>query len=243
MSLNNDTTKFSFIDFIIFKERTECSPYEYIEYLQSNQLSNKSQIKIKCIPKRGNGTLEILTTMKDVMTLLLPHGNSTKLHHDGNCALLLFYTKSCPASANVAPHYNALSRQFPDLRIGAIDSYRFYQLNTEFGIVGLPTILLFHQGRPVVRFNESIPTVNNFIKFVTKHTGIEPLNANIYVSSEDFIGPLSHKVEKETDIYLYLSWIFIKICCCYYFTKSKLYTQFIEMIKRNWQESEESHQQ
>ena len=41
-----------------------------------------------------------------------------------------------------------------------------FSLNTRFGVVAVPTILLFHSGKPVLKFNNSISLddVRNFIK-------------------------------------------------------------------------------
>lgn len=237
-------SSYDFIDYISHYDKNNC----YIDsiYLAEVILSNrnerkKTHIKVDCIPDAGNKSLQIATTVKDVMQILAPYGNSTKRNQPGYCALVLFYTKSCPGSAMVAPHFNAISKQYSDIRMAAIDAFQLSTLNTEYGIVGLPTIMLFHQGRPVIKFNDTM-TVNNFIKFVAKHTGVQPTNSNVFVTSDDFLGPLSNKVERETDYYLYLAWSFIIICSSFYFTKSRLFTQIIEMIKRNWRESEARHE-
>lgn len=120
------------------------------------------------------------------------------------------------------------------------DAFEFHALNTEFGIIGVPTIILFHQGRPITKFNNTLAaTVNNFIKFIEKHTDLKATSNKVFVTSVDFSEPLSSHLEAVTDYYLYLSWIFIIVCSVYYFTKSKFYTTFIEQLKRNWRESEE----
>lgn len=245
--ISKGNTNYIFIDFITYSDMRQCLPFEYPNLLRQQQnlaetASKKAPIKVRCLPERGNGTLEIINSLKEVVTMLAPHGNNTKRTAEGNCALVLFYAKTCPISAVVAPHFNAVAKLFPDIRIGAIDAFRFHGLNTDFGIIGLPTIMLFHQGRPVIKFNDTTPTVNFFAAFVTKHTGLEPTTNNMYVTSEDFRGPLSNTVEVETDFCLYLAWSFIMVCSCYYFTKSKLYTQIIETIKRNWRESEAQHE-
>lgn len=234
-------TNYTFIDYVSNRNTQQCLSYRYIKQVTNtneNGDTKKQPIKVKCLSGKGNGTLHIVDSLKEVVTLLAPHGNNTKRTDPGNCALVLFFTKTCPISATVAPHFNAISKQFPDIRIGAIDAIRFHGLNTDFGIVGLPTVMLFHQGRPVVKFNDTASTVNYFATFVTKHTGIEPASASsLYVTSEDFHGPLSNRVEIETDYCLYMAWSFISICLCYYFTKSKIYTYIIEVIQRNWHES------
>ena len=240
-------TEYNFVEFIIYAEKRICLDYEYADYMRAQRQNaengngkNRGPIEVKCNIGNGtNGTLTLVNTLKDVTTILGPLGNFTKRSEIGNCALMLFYTKSCMSSALSAPHFNALPRYFPDIRMGAVDAFRFHSLNTEFGVIGLPTVMLFHQGRPVIKFNETSFTVNNFVKFIQRHTNIEPITTKIYVTSDDFHGPLSNKVERDTNYCLWMAWIFIFLCCCYYFTKSKWFTQFIEIIKRNWRESSE----
>lgn len=241
----------SFLDFITFKDKQYCSIYEEqtseAEELKTAE-GNRKTLKVKCVSAKGNGTLHMITSLKEVISVLAPHGNSTKRTQAGNCVVMLFYTKTCIHSAMVAPHYNALARHFPDLKIAAIDAFNFHSLNTEFGIVGLPTIMFFHQGRPLVKFNDTEVTLETLVKFVTKHSGVEPALVNLkssinvpHYTSGDFKGPLSNKVEKRTDYWLYVAWIFIILCGCYYFSKSAFYVQIIETIKLIWRESEAHH--
>lgn len=139
-------TTFSFIDFITYQDKQHCLIYEYAEYISKDTSDSKALFKVRCLPGRGNGTLQIIQSLKEAVSLLAPHGNNTKKTDEGNCALVLFYTKTCPISALAAPQFNAVSKLYPDMQIGAIDAVRFHGLNTDFGIVGLPTIMLFHQG-------------------------------------------------------------------------------------------------
>ncbi|XP_059620392.1 thioredoxin domain-containing protein 15 [Phlebotomus argentipes] len=243
MSAVTGQTNFSFVDFISHRERRMCLPHDVYEAQATNDSdgSQKSKnVRVKCIPNAtGNKTVQVVQSMKEVVSLLSPHGNSTKRNLPGKCVLVLFFTRSCPGSALMGPHFVALAKVFPNLTLAAIDAFKYHNLNTEFGIIGLPTLMLFHQGRPVVRFNDTQSTVNSFINFVTRHTDLWPPSIqNAYVTSEDFNGPLPNKVEYETDYYLYLAWAFIVFCAGYYFTKSRLYSQIVEMIQRNWRESE-----
>ncbi|XP_055608315.1 thioredoxin domain-containing protein 15 [Uranotaenia lowii] len=251
ISSSEGYTRNSFLDFITYKDKRFCSiDDEEIEDADgdSKNTYRKRPLKVKCILAKGNGTLHIITSLKEVISTLAPHGNSTKRSQAGSCVVMLFYTKTCIHSALMAPHYNALARHFPDLKVAAIDAFNFHYLNTEFGILGLPTIMFFHQGRPLIKFNETEITLESLVKFVTKHSGVEPRLANHKMTiqvphyiSDDFKGPLSNKVEKKTDYWLYVAWIFIVVCGCYYFTKSVFYVQIVEMVKRNWRESEAHH--
>ncbi|XP_052889368.1 thioredoxin domain-containing protein 15 [Anopheles moucheti] len=237
-------------DYLTYRDKVMCSLAQTSEPEDGTNPdgSRKSPLRVKCSPVEGNGTLYIITSLKDMVKGLPHYGNSTKRNEVGSCFLMLFYTKTCIHSAMVAPHFNALARHFPDLVVTAIDAYNFHFLNGEFGIVGLPTIMLFHQGRPLVKYNGTEITLTSLAKFVTRHTGIEPRLVNqkssttvLHYISDDFKGPLSNKVEFRTDYWLYVAWAFIIVCTCYYFSKSTLYAQIIEMIKRNWRESAAQH--
>jgi hypothetical protein len=116
-------TNYNLIDFITYKDRKICYPYEEQAALieEKKQTENKKQpAKVKCIPANGNGTLYMIKTLKDAISLLSPHGNSTKRSKEGSCVIMLFYTTSCIHSAMVAPHFNALARHFPEIKVAAI---------------------------------------------------------------------------------------------------------------------------
>ncbi|XP_050098656.1 thioredoxin domain-containing protein 15 [Anopheles aquasalis] len=216
------------------------------------EANRRPSLRVKCIPTNGNGTLRMLSSLKEVVSVLAPHGNSTKRNQTGTCVVLLFYSKTCIHSAMAAPHFNALARHFLNLTVAAIDANEFHVLNAEFGIVGLPTIMFFHQGRTLVKYNGTEISITSLANFVTRHSGMEPLLVNqtkpasgghypLHYISDDFKGPLSNKVEYRTDYWLYVAWAFIILCACHYFSKSSLYAQIIEMIKRNWRESAAHH--
>lgn len=244
------TINHSFVDYVTYAERRICFLNGEADEIRMDQEAaanasgrrRRAPIKVKCLPSNDttNGTLIVIDSLKEVAQLLGPLGNLTKRTQPGICTLILFHTKSCVSSSLAAPHMNALPKYFPDIQMGAIDSFRFHSVNTDFGIIALPTLMLFHRGRPVVKFNESLFSVNNFVKFIGRHTDIEPITSKIFVTSDDFRGPLSNKVEKETDHCLWLAWIFIALVICYHFARSKYFAQIIEVIKRNWRESSEA---
>ena len=47
----------------------------------------------------------------------------------------------------------------------------FFSLNTRYGIVGVPTIILFQESRPVARFNRS-RTYKDLVEFIYESTGL-----------------------------------------------------------------------
>lgn len=48
----------------------------------------------------------------------------------------------------------------------------FYRFNTMYGITGVPSLVLFHNGKPIAKYNGSDYTLYEFTKFVIRHTGM-----------------------------------------------------------------------
>ena len=157
------------------------------------------------------------------------------------CALVLFYAPWCPFSAKAAPHYNALARLYPDLVLIAVDASRHHSFTTQFGVLALPTILLFHNAKNFVKFNQSDFEVDNFTTFVTTFTGIEP-TGDVVVKEVDWEGPMPTEMVPESDLYLHISWIFILICALAYFGKSPFCQNLMESFRNNWREAEIQHE-
>ncbi|KAL5287603.1 TXNDC15 family protein [Megaselia abdita] len=230
-------TSLSFLDFITYYDRDYCGLQD--EFIAGND-KKKQIIKVKCVQDKEYSEIQIASHAKLILNALKPYGNSTKRNVEGNCLFVLFYTKTCHISAEVAPYFNALSRRFPFIRLYAIDAFKYPSFNTDFGIIGLPTAMLFHQGRPVVKLNNVLENVKNFGSFLTKHTDIKPANGIEYLppTPEDYQGPLSSVPEEESKNLLILAWMFIASCAGFYFSKTAIYAQITDVIKKNWRESE-----
>lgn len=84
----------------------------------------------------------------------------------GNCALIMFYGRTCPFSAEAVGYFSAMAELFPDIRFGAVDAYRFHMLNADLGVVAVPTMVLFHEGRTVTRYLRDGTTFNTSLKNV-----------------------------------------------------------------------------
>lgn len=232
---------FHYSDHITYLDTRICYPYEAYEATHRDR-------RAKCIRAKGNGTLYLTNSISEVMSLISPvSGTSRNDQLPGNCVVILFYTKFCPGCQVLIPHYNSLARNFPDVKVAAIDAFEHPGLNTDFGIIGLPTIALFHNGRLLHKFNiTQLATVTNFVNFITSHTNLRPNTSNVVVTSDDFslTNPLKMTMQEEKfDPYLWMSWIFILFCAVYYFTKSRTYGQIVEMINRTWRESNEAQMQ
>lgn len=183
------------------------------------------------------GAAEVqLVNDTELIALLNTNVNVTGKEDPGNCVAVLFYSQYCPFSSMAAPHFNALPRAFPDIKMVAINAMMYHLFNAQNGIVGVPSLVLFHGGRPIAKFNDSEYTLELFSRFISKYTGIDPEDKSI-VTSTDFAGPVPSVLAKDTDIWLGVSWVFIIVCGIYYFTKSKWWKSIIESIQRNWRES------
>ncbi|GJQ80971.1 hypothetical protein Trydic_g4788 [Trypoxylus dichotomus] len=213
---------------------------ENITVSNTTEENNTTQKYVSCTPNFGSSEVQLVNDT-ELIQLLLPNANVTNKESQGNCLAVLFYSKYCPFSSMAAPHFNALPRAFPDIKMVAINAMMYHLFNTQNGIVGVPSILLFHNGKAVAKFNYSEYTLDTFSQFLAKYTGINPEEKS-YVTSADFSGPVSSVPSKETDIFLGLSWTFIILCGIFYFTKSKWWRWIIETVQSNWRESEAQHE-
>lgn len=106
--------------------------------------------RLKCTLGFGNGTMLVANSIKDIAHILTPLGNVTNWSEPGNCAVVMFYKRTAPVANVTMTLFSMMPVLFPDLRIGAIDSTRFHLVNSEFGIIGVPTIMLFHEGEKII---------------------------------------------------------------------------------------------
>jgi len=85
--------------------------------------------------------------------------------------MVFFYASWCPFSAKAAPHINALPRAFPAIKIVAVDAWYHPGANSYLGVISVPTLMLFHNGKTIAKFNDTNFTLHKFVEFVTSHTG------------------------------------------------------------------------
>lgn len=210
------------------------------------QIANETRKLVKCKEityDEQNPEIEPIVEIingSSLSKLLQVKPDITSRDIEADCVLVLFYARACPFSAHAAPHFNALARSYPNVKMVALDALRYHGINAQYGIVGVPTLKMFHNGRPVGKFNGTEYNIHSFSKFVHAITGQHP--QVLLVTSKDFQGPVSSVVEKETDYFLVLSWLFIIICSVYYFMQSKWWRMIVEMVQNNWRESEAQHE-
>ncbi|XP_077262660.1 thioredoxin domain-containing protein bug isoform X2 [Temnothorax americanus] len=204
--------------------------------------------KVNCSSEKIYGPVEIVNATRLMELLILEPGPSNRSRNDkdgkqlpGTCVLVLFYARWCVFSSQAAPHFNAVPRSFPHVKAVAIDAIKHQSFNAQYGIVGVPTLMLVHNGKPVAKFNDTTYTLESFAKFVSHLTNLQP-NGSLYVTSADFTGPVSSTPSNETDYCLVLSWVFIVACALYFTSRSRWWQQFVELIQNTWLESNEEHE-
>ena len=167
--------------------------------------------------------------------------NITNRSTPGECSLVIFYAQWCPFSAMAAPSFNGLARLFPDVALYAVDSSKHQSINTQFGILALPTLIIFHNTKPISKFNQSNYMVEHFSEFVNTFTGLQPA-LTVELLEQDMQGPMPTKAVPEPDYYLYLAWLFAMACALGYFGKSSYCEWIIESFRNNWREAEIQHE-
>ncbi|KAH3872419.1 uncharacterized protein LOC127868762 [Dreissena polymorpha] len=182
--------------------------------------------------ENSNATVQLISTARLTQILNLEK-NATDNVTD--CLLVMFYAPWCHFCAKTAPHYNALARAFPQLDFLAVDTAQFSNLLAKFGTVSVPNILVFHQSRMAVKFNETERIFEKFVSFVTNATGLQP-NTSVQVTEADYQGPVPSIPTNEPDYLLLLSWLFVICCSSYMVVKSNKGQQWINKVRILWQE-------
>jgi len=154
------------------------------------------------------------------------------------CMVANFYAPYCPFCARLAPYYNALPRVFPRLYVIAVDATDYSKLNSRYGITGTPTVILWHNGKAVARFDDSDYTLKGLTDFLQQWTDLEPARG-VDVADEDLLGPLPSQPVVGRDYYLIISWLFILFCAGYYALRSAPATRLWEAIRTNFREANE----
>jgi len=157
------------------------------------------------------------------------------------CSLTLFFASWCDFSASAAPHYNALARVFPQLKMYAVDSSMYHSLNTQYGVMAVPTLLVFHNSRPLYKYNYTEYSLSSFTQFVSLLTGLEPQNVT-EPNEEDWEGPVPSVAVKSNNYYLLLAFLFTLLCGLREFSKSPLAGQLVDTLRNAWREAEIQHE-
>lgn len=110
-----------------------------------------------------------------------------------------------------------------------------------FGLVGVPTVLFFHNGKVVAKYNDSDPSVEGFVSFINRVTGLSPASSPI-ITEDDKQGPVPTSPESRLDFVLVISWLFVIFCFSYLFGKSAFFQRMVESVRNTWREAEAQHE-
>ncbi|KAK9302602.1 hypothetical protein QLX08_005475 [Tetragonisca angustula] len=257
LGVSSRMDKCEMIEIISFKnsdqepEPEDVTHEEGSKIIEANVTLTNSTVnvtKVNCLTDKIYGPVEIVNATRLMKLLILEPGPLNKSRNDkegrllpGTCVIVLFYARWSIFSSQAAPHFNALPRSFPHIKAVALDAIKYQNFNAQYGIVGVPTLMLVHNGKPVAKFNYTVYTLEAFAKFIMQITNLQP-NGSLYVTSLDFAGPVSSTPYNGTDYCLVLSWIFITACALYFTSQSRWWQQFVELIQNTWRESNAQHE-
>lgn len=109
-----------------------------------------------------------------------------------------------------------------------------------FGLVGIPSILFFNNGKMIAKFNNTEPTKESLFAFIKHVSGLEP-DSSINITELDWSGPVPTVPEPITDYVLALSSLFLFFAIFYVTIKSTIFKKLVESVRNTWREAE-AHQ-
>jgi len=241
-SPQNNTSKIERVKCLSLMQEMKSNENESTDTSVDESDTNENNSEATVGISSNNGVAEVMNGTTFLKLMSDRHNpNITNRSTPGECALVIFYASWCPFSAMAAPSFNGLARIYPDVKLYAVDSSKYQSINTQFGILALPTLILFHNTKPISKFNHSNYMLENFSEFVNTFTGLEPL-LPLELQDRDMEGPMPTKAVPEPDFYLYLAWIFTIVCALGYFGKSSYCEWIIESVRNNWREAEIQHE-
>lgn len=223
-----DNTFLTFLQ-LAAENGTMCDQYANVEQTFE---SVRKQNPIECYTGRTYNATRNMESLNDLVNVLAPYGNNTRRNMPGSCVFVMFYTVNCISSRLVWMEFFNAHNFFPNVQWVLVDSLKFYTLNADFGITGLPTLMLFHQGKPVRKYNLGRPTAMRLIKFLWQNTNLEPAET-LHFTDDDFYFP---QPKDEPDPYLKLAWAFILISVLYKTCHTAAFHTFLAFVKRVWHE-------
>ncbi|XP_042243209.1 uncharacterized protein LOC121880163 [Homarus americanus] len=171
-----------------------------------------------------------------LMKLLQIDPNVTSRSSAGPCYLVYFFSPYCPFSVMGSPYVNALARSVPNIPVYGLDSIEHHSVNARYGVMGTPTLLLFHNGNGVGRYNASEYSVSQLLSFVKHYTDQDIININ--VTSSDFRATLPSQIAEGRPYALWAAWTFLISFASWLFLTSELCARLTEAILNNWREAE-----
>ncbi|XP_077496855.1 thioredoxin domain-containing protein bug [Amblyomma americanum] len=213
---------------------------------QSTAARNESATTnpIRCLPRNDSTSsdvpnrLHLINGTALIQELSPPPNKTNATAGGGHCVVVTFYSPYCNFCASAAPYVNALPAGFPDLKFYAVDVVKSSHINMRYGLVAVPSILLFHNGRAVAKFNDTFVTMQGLISFIGRHTG---MTATLPLSP-DYSGPLADMPLEYTDWVLISAWVFTIVCVVGAFLRSSICKRMVASVQNAWREAQHQHQ-
>lgn len=169
--------------------------------------------------------------------------NVTNRTTPGVCSVILFYGNWCQFSAMAAPSFNALPRYFNKLNFYAIEVANNLNIFSQFAVVALPSVLVFHNGKPVYGFNSTTHSLETYIQFISNYTGLKPDDQQtVQLLVEDYTGPVPSTVVEKFNYNLLVAYLFILLCLLVNLSKSTYVTHLTDTLHNLWREVEIQHE-
>jgi len=209
-----------------------------------------SKLRLVC----SNPDLEIDEVLSPSPSVLLLNGSAYQaaLHQEysnnvtnrsspGLCSVTLFYAGWCEFSVAAAPHYNALSRVFPQLPLYAVDASLHHSLLSVHGVMATPTIIVFHNSRPAYKYNYTVYNLQGFTEFISLVTGLEPQNVT-EPSPDDWLGPVPSTLVPSPPYLLLVAFLFTVCCVTRHLSTSQPVLHLLDTVRNAWREAEIQHE-
>lgn len=171
------------------------------------------------------------------------NANVTNRTHPGVCSVTFFYATWCDFSAEAAPFYNALPRFFPRLNFYAIEAANNLNIFAQFGVIALPSLVVFHNGRPMYGFNHSEASLESFVDLISSLTGIPPTpDLEHKLDQQDLSGPVPRVAVKPFNYNLVFACLFLVGCAIIELSKSASFGNIVDNLRNAWREAEIQHE-
>lgn len=207
-----------------------------------NCLQLSSEVEIDDLKNAGQLILINGTELQSRM-LEETSSNVTNRTTPGVCSVILFYGNWCQFSAMAAPSFNALPRYFNKLNFYAIEVANNLNIFSQFAVVALPSVLVFHNGKPVYGFNSTTHSLETYIQFISNYTGFKPDEEQpVHLLVQDHLGPVPSTVVEKFNYNLLVAYLFILLCLLVNLSKSTYVTHLTDTLHNLWREVEIQHE-
>ena len=120
----------------------------------------------------------LATNHSSASVRFIPEGDlMEEMNRSSSCGFVLFYTPYCRFSMELLPSYQALARLFPRLNLLAVMINSYSSSCIQFGAVGTPTVMLFHDSRPIRKMPGHVRNITAMSEYVVNITDLEPVGA------------------------------------------------------------------